>query len=156
MRRAYLLLGLLCLASLSAHAQDKVELFGGVSYMRFDHASNFGGWEFAGQYKVRSWLGGVADFSGEYGSPSIHTFLFGPQVSFPGRISPFGHVLVGVAHFAGGAADTSLSAAVGAGLDWRIARQVSWRVIQGDYLATRFFGATQHNARISTGIVFRF
>ncbi|HEX2712173.1 MAG TPA: hypothetical protein VHM88_08125, partial [Candidatus Acidoferrales bacterium] len=63
---------------------------------------------------------------------------------------------VGAAHFSGGASDTSLSAAIGAGIDWRIARRVSWRVFQGDYLVTRFFGATQHNARISTGIVFRF
>ncbi|HEX2711643.1 MAG TPA: hypothetical protein VHM88_05395, partial [Candidatus Acidoferrales bacterium] len=89
MRRAYILLGLFCLATLSAHAQDKVELFGGLNYMRFDTGpsttNTFGGWELAGQYRVRSWLGGVADFGGEYGSvgtaSSVHTFLFGPQVS---------------------------------------------------------------------------
>jgi hypothetical protein len=62
-----LVFGLSALASPSAHAQDKAELFGGFSYMRF-HCSNLNGWEISGQYKVTDWLGGVADFDGHYGS----------------------------------------------------------------------------------------
>ncbi|MGA9591850.1 MAG: hypothetical protein WBS18_02040, partial [Candidatus Acidiferrales bacterium] len=74
-RKLPFLLGLVFVVSLSAHAQsDKVELFGGFSYERFA-SSNTAGWEFAGQYKVTDWLGGVADFDGHYGSGnSIHTF----------------------------------------------------------------------------------
>lgn len=157
-RKLPFLLGLVFVVSLSAHAQsDKVELFGGFSYERFA-SSNTAGWELAGQYKVTDWLGGVADFDGHYGSGnSIHTFLFGPQVSWPARISPFAHVLVGGAHISGnGASDSSFSTAIGGGIDAHLAPGISWRVIQGDYLVTRFYGGTQNNGRLSTGIVFRF
>jgi hypothetical protein len=167
LRKLSLLLGLFFLISLSAHAQgisDKVELFGGYSYMRLDSSPqvNLNGWELSGQYKFTNWLGGVADLSGDYGSfagvnGSVHTFLFGPQISWPSRVSPFAHVLIGGAHFsAGGVTDTSFSSAIGGGIDTKIAHGVSWRIIQGDYLLTRFLGSTQNKARISTGIVFRF
>ena len=55
-----LVFGLCILASLSAQAQDKVEVFGGYSYLHF-HASpstNLNGWEVSGQYKFTDWLGG--------------------------------------------------------------------------------------------------
>jgi hypothetical protein len=163
-RRLSLLVGLLLLVSLSARAQDTVELFGGYSYLRVDNpfSANFNGWELGGQYKFADWLGGVADFGGQYGSPtgvstSVHTYLFGPQVSFPARVSPFAHVLIGAAHVSGtGFSDTSFSTAIGAGIDARLVPGIYWRIIQGDYLVTHFFGNTQNNARISTGIVFRF
>jgi len=103
-RRLSLWFGLFFLVSLSARAQgleNKVELFGGYSYLRFDNSPSFNqnGWEFSGQYKFKDWLGAVADFSGDYGS-STHTYyyLFGPQVSWPARVWPFGHVLIGGAH----------------------------------------------------------
>ena len=104
LHRLSLLVGLVLLASFSANAQglgDKVELFGGYSYMRTASPSfNLSGWELAGQYKVTNWLGGVAYFGGHYGSPngfssSLYTFLFGPEVSWPARVSPFAHVLFG-------------------------------------------------------------
>jgi hypothetical protein len=163
-RKLPFLLGLIFLVSLSARAQDKVEVFGGYSYERFRPSPdvNFNGWEASGQYKFTNWLGGVADFDGHYGSiagvsSSVHTFLFGPQVSFPARISPFAHVLIGGAHFSGGgASDTSFSTAIGGGIDAKVGHNLSWRIIQGDYVMTQFFNDTQHNARLSTGIVFRF
>lgn len=163
-RKLSLLLGLFFLVSFSAHAQDKVEVFGGYSYERFRPSPdvNLNGWELSGQYKFTDWLGGVADFDGHYGSiagvsSSVHTFLFGPQVSFPARISPFAHVLVGGAHFSGGgASDTSFSTAIGGGIDAKVGHNLTWRIIQGDYIMTQFFNDTQHNARLSTGIVFHF
>lgn len=165
-RRLSFLLALGLLMSLSAHAQglgDKIELFGGYSYMRTDSPStNLNGWEIAGQYKVTGWLGGVADFDGHYGSPggfssSVNTFLFGPQVSWPARVSPFAHVLFGGAHVgSGGFSDTSFAMAVGGGIDARVVHGIYWRIFQADYLPTFFSGARQDNARISTGIVFRF
>jgi hypothetical protein len=167
LRKLSLLLGLFFLISLSAHAQglsDKVELFGGYSYLRFDSSPqvNLNGWEISGQYKITNWIGGVADFSGDYGSPfgvssSVHTFLFGPQVSWPSRVSPFAHVLFGGAHFdAGAVSTTTFATAIGGGIDTKINDRFSWRIIQGDYLLTRFGSQTQNNARVSTGIVFRF
>ncbi len=157
---------LVLLVSFSARAQglgDKVELFGGYSYMRTASPSfNLNGWELAGQYKVTDWLGGVADFDGHYGSPngfstSLHTFLFGPEVSWPARVSPFAHVLFGGAHgSSGGFSDTSFAMAVGAGIDTRLIHGIYWRIIQGDYLPTFFGNSRENNARLSTGIVVRF
>jgi hypothetical protein len=165
-RKLPFLLGLVFCMSLSVRAQDfsdKVELFGGYSYLRTNSPSfNLNGWELAGQYKVTNWLGGVADFDGHYGSPngfssSLHTFLFGPQVSWPSRVSPFAHVLFGGAHVgSGGLSNTAFAMAVGGGIDTRLVHGVYWRVIQGDYLPTHFGNAWENNARLSTGIVFRF
>jgi hypothetical protein len=164
MRTIGLLLGVLFVALLPAAAQDKVEVFGGYSYMRFRPGTdlNLNGWEASAQYKFRDWIGGVADFDGHYGSPSgvgtsVYSYLFGPQVSLPSRVSPFAHVLLGGAHFsAAGFGDSAFAMAIGGGIDTEIKQGISWRIIQGDYLLTRFGSQTQNNGRISTGVVFRF
>jgi hypothetical protein len=66
-------------------------------------------------------------------------------------------VLLGGAHFsAGGVGDTAFSMAIGGGMDYEVKQGISWRIIQGDYLLTRFFGETQNNGRLSTGVIFRF
>ena len=133
LRKIALLCGLIFVFSLAAHAQDsdKVEVFGGYSYLRFDNSPSFNqnGWEVSGQYKFQPWLGAVADFSGDYGNATHTTyFLFGPQVSWPARVSPFGHVLIGGAHVSTNftevlvpptvvtfsSSDTSFAAAIGA------------------------------------------
>ena len=163
-RRLAFWLAAFFLTSFTAQAQDKVELFGGYSYEHYNGSpsGNLNGWEFSGQYKFARWLGGVADVDAHYGSPSgvntkaVH-LLVGPQISFPARVSPFFHVLIGGAHIRGvGGTSTSIGTAVGGGIDSRIAPFLSWRVIQFDYLGTRFFHVTQNDARISTGLVVRF
>jgi hypothetical protein len=165
-RKLGLLFVVLLFISIPARAQDqdKVEVFGGYSYMRFrtPPSSNLNGWEIAGQYKFTDWLGGVADLDGHYGSPggvgtSVYTYLFGPQVSWPARVSPFAHVLLGGAHAsAAGFGSSSFSMAIGVGIDTEIKRGLHWRIIQGDYLMTNFGANRQNNARLSTGIVFHF
>jgi hypothetical protein len=45
--------------------------------------------------------------------------------------------------------------AAGGGLDWNATTHIGIRVIQAEYVMTRFGGDTQNNARISTGVVFR-
>jgi hypothetical protein len=159
-RRLSFLLGLIFLVSLAARGQDKVELFGGYSYERFNSSPsrNLNGWEISGQYKFAGFLGALADVDAHYGSQVRSTsFMIGPQVSVPFRISPFVHVLVGIGHVrAGGISDNSFSTALGGGVDMKLVPTISWRVIQADDVVTRYFGSTQHNARISTGIIFRF
>lgn len=172
MRRTCLLVALFFLGSLSTHAQTSdagpFEGFGGYSYTRFDTSpvttstASFNDLDLSGQYRFANWLGGVADFGASVGSlgipPSMLTYLFGPEVSIPAHVSPFAHVLVGAAHFGAGSpgSDTSFAAAVGGGIDLRLSRGLYWRVIQGDYLPTRFNGGTQNNVRVSTGLVVRF
>ena len=194
----------LCIAA-SCKAQDKVELFGGYSYFRASirvgeatpvgpgilcpptcntsmttrHA-NLNGWELSGQYKLLPFLGAAADFNGNYGTldgagTRVHTFLFGPQLSLPTKVSPFVHALFGVAkesqdtipiacvqvtpvcpgRFSLGS-DTSSATAIGAGFDIKLAPLVKLRLIQLDYLRTQLHGATQNQPRASAGIVFHF
>jgi hypothetical protein len=147
-----------------ARAQ-KVQLFGGYSYLRLDTGAgkvNLNGWEASGTVK-NTWLGFTADFSGHYGSPqgasaSVETFLFGPQLSLPvPLVSPYVHALVGAAReTTGNFSDTAFAAAFGGGVDTRIAPLLSYRLFQVDYLATRFGSNTQNHLRVSTGLVIHF
>ena len=177
-------------------AQDKIELFGGYSYLRASvevgqfgplgpstpcppncgnpphvaqHA-NLNGWEFSGQYKFLPFLGAVADFNGTYGKldgagTRVHTFLFGPQVSLPTKVSPFAHALFGVAKesqdafgnaFFSLGPDKSFASSVGVGMDAKVSPHAFVRLIQVDYLRTQLHGATQNQPRVSAGIVFHF
>lgn len=167
LRKLTLLAALMLAFSLSARAQDRVEVFGGYSYMHVgdDPSLNTNGWELSGQYKLSKWLGGVADFGGHYGTSqgfdrTTHEYLFGPQISFPARVSPFAHLLIGGAHTNwGGASSNSFAMALGAGIDSRIlasAPGIYWRIVQFDYIPTYFFGHAQNNVRITTGVVLRF
>lgn len=160
-------------------------VFFGYSYMSADLVSgdrtNLNGWNGSIEGKVLPFIGIVADFSGHYGSQGIcagtatqacspfnvstslaeHNFLFGPRVSVSvKKFRPFAHALFGAGHISESSnafsnSDTSFAYALGGGLDYHLIPLLSWR-IQGDALQTRFFGNTQTNVRISTGIVFHF
>jgi opacity protein-like surface antigen len=139
---------------------------------------NLHGWEASFEGKVLPFVGIVGDVSGHYGSQSFaeptpnglehinvtgheQEYLVGPRLSVPvGKFTPFGEVLVGVAHIHTGGtlpgpSNTSFATAVGGGLDYRLFGPVAARV-EGDYLRTRFFNSTQNNLRLSAGVVFRF
>ncbi|HXN20169.1 MAG TPA: hypothetical protein VN875_17665 [Candidatus Binatus sp.] len=167
-KKCALFFGLIFVLAFTAHAQDsdKVQLYGGYSYLRLDSTptTNMNGFIFSGEYKINKWLGAVAEFGGEYGSGlHLYTYLFGPQISANyGRFSPFAHVLIGGAHinFDQGFSNNSFAMAVGAGLDAKIVHGVYWRVFEGDYVPTFYpdlsFSGSQSNARFSTGIVVKF
>ena len=179
-------------------AQDKVEIYGGYSYFRasvregqsnpcvtvcpnltfFTSHANLNGWELSGQYKLLPFLGAVANFNGTYGSVDVadireHTFLIGPQLSLPTKVSPFVHALFGAAEQTQTGtrvcaavtsitcrstlgSDSSFATAIGAGFDVKLAPFVKLRLIQVDYLRTRLNGTTQNQPRASAGIVFHF
>ena len=103
---------------------------------------------------------------------NIHTFMAGPRFSYrkSERVTPFAHLLFGVTRRH---AETEISSslfgrtsfsdnesgfagAVGGGLDVSLGGNLALRVIQADYQLTHVFGNNSNNARISTGIVFRF
>jgi hypothetical protein len=143
----------------------------GTGAFSTDHV-NTHGWELSAAFKPLGWLGAVADFSGHYGSTHgsnlhLNTYLFGPQVSFPARVSPFAHVLFGAAHESlsnPGVAlgipnlgtNTAFATAIGAGIDVKPFHFVSVRLFQFDYLMTRFGSKTQNQPRASAGVVLHF
>lgn len=170
----------------SAQIPTSGNVFFGYSYYNTDLSSidrtNTNGWEATVEGKVLPWVGIIADFDSHYGSQNFafcpgpvvpggppcvvvnasiteRNFLFGPRVSASvGKFRPFFEALFGGAHVSGNNgvdSDTSFATAIGGGLDYKIIRPVAWR-FQGDYVQTRFFGTTQNNVRISTGIVLRF
>jgi hypothetical protein len=140
---------------------------------------NLNGWAASLEGKVLPHVGIVADFSGHYGSESFiqippggvgperitvtgHQWevLFGPRLSIPvGRLTPFGEVMIGIAHIHNGGdvdhTNTSFANALGGGVDYRLVRFLAARV-QVDWVHTRFFSTTQNNLRFSPGLVFRF
>jgi hypothetical protein len=80
---------------------------------------------------------------------TTHTFLFGPQVRFPGgkKLHPFGRALFGISRLDrdyktissiqtlhGGLTHTGFVFAAGGGIDWRCSKRLSLRVLQADYL----------------------
>jgi hypothetical protein len=171
-----------------AWAQEQLKVFVGYSYLRpsvtYDQTSgsatthpNLNGYEFSATYKILPFVGLTADFSGHYGtvagssSGHVQTYLFGPELAFPAKVSPFVHALVGAGHQAVGSgssssggvpveilssSDTAFATALGGGIDLHIAPFLSFRAIQMDYLVTRFRSGTQNQPRASTGIVLRF
>jgi hypothetical protein len=177
-------IGLIALATPS-RTQAQVSLYGGYSYLRASvpvgqfvgmptisqNADLTSGWEVSAKYSFFPLLGMVADFGGNYGTLDgatvrTHTYLFGPQLQLPGKISPFVHVLAGVAdeqqdailnpaYYSLGS-DTSFAVAVGGGIDVKAVPFVAVRLIQVDYLRTNWHGVVQNQPRVSAGIVLHF
>jgi hypothetical protein len=164
----------------SAQIPTSGNVFFGYSYYNADLStlgrSSFNGWNGSLEGRVFPFVGLVADISSNYGSEDLpilcpqpicppvsvsaheQNFLFGPRVSASaGKFRPFAEALFGAGHVSvnGGGSDTSFATAIGGGLDYKIIRPIAWR-FEGDYVQTRFFGTTQNNVRLSTGIVLRF
>ena len=181
---AFLFAVLLFAAPLRA---QKVELFGGYSFVRAPvtfvspilcpttgcsgntQHLNLNGWEASGAVKLFGPLGLAADFSDTSGSfqgadARLKTYLFGPQIRFPGPVSPFAHFLLGGAHesinsgtsFLGGPTQNAFATALGVGIDLKVLPFISIRPIQFDYLLTHFNSANQNQPRVSAGIVVHF
>jgi hypothetical protein len=146
--------------------------------------SNLHGWEVSGTKYFTRYFGIEADVSGHYGTleerefdfippinpdllpetnASVFNYMIGPHFAADaGRARPFAHALIGgtthrfnVEAFGSGS-DTSLSAAFGGGVDFRVSKSISIRAIQADYILTTFGPENQKNLRVSTGVVFTF
>src|SRR5262249_52382814 len=100
-------------------------------------------------------------------------YLFGPRFSYrTEHLTPFIHALFGAARVTSNVTPPPLSAffnrtfsenafatALGGGLDWNFNKHVSWRMIQAEYLLTRFNDGGenhQNNIRPATGLVIHF
>lgn len=163
-----------------------VELFIGYSHVRFGVPGNtpaqssfdFQGGAVSLAYNLNRWLGLVGE-AGIYKISSLPsatsaTYLFGPRFSHRiDRFTLYVNALFGSARLssdfsgtpsntffgAGSIHEQTFAAALGGGLDVRLNRHLSWRVVQGDYLLTTFNAGNisrQNNIRAGTGLVFRF
>jgi hypothetical protein len=131
---------------------------------------NLKGWDVSGTLNPTKIFGITGDVDSNYGSirgSTVHTrsYLFGPQIHFPGRISPFGRVLIGKMDESVGSnglafvmSNSSFAFAAGGGIDIKLAPYVSVRAIQIDYLRTGFAYASsnQNQFRAAAGFVFHF
>ena len=177
-----LLLGLFGILPL-AKAQEqpsRLELYGGYDFVRFNanprisgvppsESNSANGGSVQADYNPTNWLGLVADFSGyvvaRQGFSNTHqvSYLFGPRIRLRrGRFTPFVQVLPGRAWAEDGITLGTVSAfamTAGGGVDVRVSRHVSIRLIQAEYFLTRFSDGNnnrQNNFRFGTGIIFRF
>jgi hypothetical protein len=151
-----------------------IDVFAGYSYLRFDSKPlgfsdqlNLNGWnaEISIPY-IYEGFGVVADVSANYGHElSAYNFLIGPQYTFEVKnIRIFGHGLFGRSRDRlerpGSTqfepSNLARDVAFGGGVDIPIGGRLSWRAVQGDYMIGSNFGGTQHNVRLSTGVVIRF
>ncbi|MGA8011465.1 MAG: outer membrane beta-barrel protein [Candidatus Acidiferrales bacterium] len=145
---------------------------------------NFNGGSGSLAYNFTPTLGVVADFGGYHWSQgvvdaTVVSYLFGPKVALRhGPITPFAQILFGGVHGSGSVSgvvlcdarvrpqgtsqctvsgsENAFAMTAGGGVDWNATTHIGIRLIQAEYLMTRFFSETQNNARISAGVVFRF
>jgi outer membrane protein OmpA-like peptidoglycan-associated protein len=175
-------------ASSSDADYPKVDLFVGYSYVRFmtrtsvHESFNWHGVTGALAGNVNRWFSLVGDISAYRMkklppgiSGSSYLYLFGPQFSIRGeRWTPFFHALFGAARLADiqvttvpspsaffnrSFSENAFATALGAGIDLNFNKHVAWRVIQAEYLLTKFndgFDNSQNNFRASTGLVLHF
>jgi hypothetical protein len=106
-----------------------------------------------------------------------YTYLVGPQLRFKAghNLEPFAHVLLGATREkfqrpgitisapiigtllsipALNHRDSALAVAFGGGMDYRLSRSFSWRLISLDYQMDNAFGSTTNRMRFSTGLVY--
>ena len=173
MQKAGSLLALVLFFSVAVAAQQtpKVEVFAGYSHFLADlndTSFNLDGVHVSAAENLNSWLGGVLDFSTHYGTRAgvnvnTQSIMYGPRFAYrkSKAVTPSAHALFGAVRGSAGFAGISMSnyrfaVAAGGEIDVRINDRVAFRVIQADYMMTRFLNLRQDNIRVSTGFVFRF
>lgn len=195
------MLFLLFATVIKAQESPQYEVFVGPSYIREDLTdikfTNGLGWHASADGTYNSWVSAVFDFSGNYSSPKINVglptpipinsstylYLFGPRFTYRRweRLTPFAESLIGAANFkftastvglTNAISSTSFAAGFGGGVDYAINRRFAIRLIEADYVVTRFREIsvdpttgevgltgqrrTQNNVRASAGFVIRF
>jgi hypothetical protein len=180
MRKLFILLAVLFVAHIPAHAQESypvVEMFGGYSYLSAEVLGDREGLGTPGFIasvagNVTHNFGIAGEISGHYGNLTIlgirpdpqfdadvYTFLIGPRFTARrGNLNYFGHVLFGGARSKVEAfgSDTDFAMAVGGGIDVNASKEIAVRLFQVDYLPVFASGETANNFRFSIGFVYRF
>ena len=164
----------LAMFSLAAMAQEssfpKSEVFVGYQYTRLEGGLNANGWNFAANGNFNEWFGITGDFSGAYKSENgvsfrNYTYTFGPVISLRANkaFTPYVHALIGGDHASttvqgfGSASGNGYAMLAGGGVDLNFSQHIAFRAAQADWMLLHGSGSTSSkNARISTGIVFKF
>ena len=168
MKRArirYHLVANIVLSALSATPVfcQSVEIFGGAQFGHLESSYNAVGWNAAVTGNFKHVVGITVDVGGAYRSKavnsSIHTYTVGPV--FTARlpvVQPFVHVLFGGATVSvEGARSTAFAMLAGAGLDIGLRKGIGLRLVQADWLMTKFNSNTQERqGRVSAGLVIKF
>ena len=154
-----LLAGVLC-----AHAfAQRVEIFGGAQYEHLQPSYNAVGWDASVTGNFKHILGITGDFSGVYNSrrtnSSVYTYTVGPVLTarLP-VVQPFVHALFGGATTStAGVSDNAFAMFLGGGLDIGLRKGIGLRLVQADWVMTKFGDQTQdRQGRVSAGIVIKF
>jgi hypothetical protein len=173
MRTSIKCAGLLLILSSVAMAQEtpRIEVFGGYSHLISNlngTSMNVNGISVAVGENVNRWFGGTLDFTSHWGTQggyrvNTQTLMYGPVFTYrrAPRITPFGHVLLGFVRGSPGylgvsQPDRVFGAMLGGGVDVAVSNTVAVRLLQADYLYSRFLHTFQDNIRLSAGIVLRF
>jgi hypothetical protein len=132
----------------------------------YPNVGGLNGWQASLHVKIKPFLGGEADVA-QYGLgasstiPKTTTVMVGPRITVGTLgVKAFVHGLAGIEHSANSSgipiSGSSLSYALGGGVDLPLMPFFAWRV-SADYLSapTLSPGSGTH-ARFGTGIVFRF
>ena len=141
-----LIAGVLC-APLFA---QKVEIFGGAQYEHLQSSYNAVGWNASLTGNFKHVLGITADFSGVYNSrrtgSSVYTYTVGPVLTarLP-VVQPFVHALFGgVTASTASGSDNAFAMLIGGGLDIGLRKGIGLRLVQADWLFTKFGDETQN------------
>lgn len=142
---------------------QRVEIFGGAQFEHIQSSYNAIGWNASLTGNFKHVLGITGDFSGVYRSrtvsSSVHTYTVGPVLTarLP-VVQPFVHALFGSARIAAsGQSSNAFAMLVGGGLDLGLRKGIGLRLVQADWLMTKFGSQTQdHQGRVSAGLVIKF
>ena len=154
-----LLAGILCAPAFA----QRVEIYGGAQYEHLQSSYNAVGWNASLTGNFKHVLGITGDFSGVYNSrranSSVYTYTVGPVLTarLP-VVQPFVHALFGGATVSnGGVSDNAFAMLLGGGLDIGLRKGIGLRLVQADWLMTKFGDQTQdRQGRVSAGIVIKF
>src|ERR1700757_1754283 len=140
-------------------AAQRVEIFGGYQFTHLQPSFNANGWNASLTGNFKHVLGITGDFSGAYKQNlHVHTYTVGPVLTarLP-VVQPFVHALFGGITASDGGSSTGFAMLVGGGIDVGFRKGIGFRIVQADWLSTRFSGETRNrNVRASAGIVLKF
>ena len=142
---------------------QRIEIFGGAQFEHLQSNYNAVGWNASLTGNFKHVLGVTGDFSGVYNShrtnTSVYTYTIGPVLTarLP-VIQPFVHALFGGATASNaGVSNSAFAMFLGGGLDIGFRKGIGFRLVQADWMMTRFGDQTQDKqGRVSAGILIKF